>query len=79
MMQMPFYSETYEEIKNISWVENIILQYTVFNNKLSIKFDSWEEKYTILLQNGSVESIYKGVSKIASGNITLWDIKNSIN
>lgn len=50
--------------------------YSPFNEKISIKFDSEWESYTITLANDQVQSFYKGFEKIISSPIDpidLWE------
>jgi hypothetical protein len=78
MNNIDFYNIVYSEIINIWWAQNIVLQYTPSSDKITIKFDSWGNKYTILAREGKIESIYKWSSKITSGDISTSQIKNYI-
>lgn len=78
MKQTLFYSSVYSNLHNIPWVWDINLQYTVFNNKLSIKFASAWKKYTILLHDWEIESMYKWSSKVSQDEILISDIENYI-
>jgi hypothetical protein len=51
MQQVTFYTSIYGELNSIQGIQDISLQYMVFNDKLSIKLASQEKKYTILLRS----------------------------
>jgi hypothetical protein len=78
MQQVTFYTSIYGELNSIQGIQDISLQYMVFNDKLSIKLASQEKKYTILLRSWELESIYKWISKVGSWDTPLSDIKNYI-
>lgn len=76
--QLIFYNNVYWELGQIWWMTDVTFQYTVFNDRLSIKFASQGKRYTILLRTWEVESIYKESSKITSWTISPSEIKNYI-
>jgi hypothetical protein len=78
MQQINVYNSVYNEIVQNIWAENISLQYTFVNNKMSIRFDSLDKKYTILMKDWMIESIYSWASKIKSWDVPLWELTNYI-
>lgn len=72
------YVPVYSQLTDIVPADSITLQYTLFNKKLSLKFDYKGKKYNILLKQWQVESIYKWTKKIVSWAIANGELSNYI-
>ena len=71
---MKDYETIYNDLENIG-VENIVMQYSSRNQKMTFKFDLEGKTYSILVENSEIENIYRGTTQLISEPVRISSVE----